>query len=264
MILNTEEITQRFSKHPKRYHQNAVLQKEISLRLLERLEYCKLVPETILDLGCGTGFMTNGIVNRYPDADFYSLDYSFNMLKFLSEQNSANIVCGDATCLPFPSNSFDLIVANLVLHWVNNSNELLLECQRVLSEDGLLLFSTLSNNSLLELKDAWGKIDNYPHVHRYFDFIELGNHLLKTFWRDPVLDREKIVIRYNSFSNLMQDLKNNGLTNSIMGRFKGLYTPKKLVELEELYLDYVDSSGKFPITYEIIYGHGLKKILRTV
>ncbi|NQY41860.1 MAG: malonyl-ACP O-methyltransferase BioC [Legionellales bacterium] len=258
MQLEIPEVVKKFSRNPAEYHKNAVFQKEICTRLLSRLQYCSLSPDLILDLGCGTGFVTTDIKGLYPRSSIFSLDISLEMTRFARKQINNRMICADATILPFPSNSFDLIIANLLLHWVNDFESLLLECQRILSEDGLLLFSTLSNNSLLELKESWSNIDNYDHVHKYFDFIDLGNYLLKTFWKDPVIDQEQLVVAYPAFCELVKDLKNTGLANSACDRFKGLYTKNKLLELEKFYSKYIDDNGKFPVTYEIIYGHCLK------
>lgn len=55
MTVNNE-ISKAFSKHADDYERVAKVQKEIGSRLFERLQYLKIAPRRILDLGCGPGF----------------------------------------------------------------------------------------------------------------------------------------------------------------------------------------------------------------
>ncbi|MCU0338007.1 MAG: methyltransferase [Sediminibacterium sp.] len=50
------------------------MQKEIGNRLLERLDYMRIVPNSIADLGCGTGYCTQLLAKRYPNADIIAVE----------------------------------------------------------------------------------------------------------------------------------------------------------------------------------------------
>ncbi|MCB1637581.1 MAG: methyltransferase domain-containing protein, partial [Thiothrix sp.] len=63
-----------FERAADTYDAAAVLQREIGTRLLERLDYMRLEPERVLDLGCGTGFVTEKLLSRYKKAEVIGLD----------------------------------------------------------------------------------------------------------------------------------------------------------------------------------------------
>ena len=56
-----------FERAADTYDASAVLQKEIAKRLAERLDYIKYSPKTVLDVGSGTGFVTQDLLKRYPN-----------------------------------------------------------------------------------------------------------------------------------------------------------------------------------------------------
>jgi malonyl-CoA O-methyltransferase len=63
------------------YDAVAVLQREIGQRMLERLDYIRLQPMRVLDLGCGTGFALDGLAKRFRRAELIGLDFSRGMLR---------------------------------------------------------------------------------------------------------------------------------------------------------------------------------------
>src|SRR5207253_1878844 len=63
-------------------------------------------------------------------------------------------LCGDDEFLPFAPASFDLIVASLSLHWINDLPGALIQLRRALVPDGLLLASVPVVGSLGELRAA--------------------------------------------------------------------------------------------------------------
>ena len=54
--VDTRQVRRNFARAAAGYDAVAVLQREIASRMLERLDYVKIDPERVLDLGCGTGF----------------------------------------------------------------------------------------------------------------------------------------------------------------------------------------------------------------
>ena len=75
-------------------------------------------PATILDLGCGTGNMTNFFSARWPDARIVGLDNSPEMLaKARDAHPDQKWIEGDVTDWK-PDEPFDLVFSNAMLHWV--------------------------------------------------------------------------------------------------------------------------------------------------
>src|SRR3569833_1136993 len=63
------------------YDRVAVLQREVGARLLERLDYIRLQPATVVDVGAGTGQLSKALAQRYRDAQLVALDLAPNMLR---------------------------------------------------------------------------------------------------------------------------------------------------------------------------------------
>ena len=86
-------------------------------RLLERLDWLKLAPAVVVDLGCATGRAAEALAARYPAATVLAVDSSLSMLRAASERAGPSVAVfgGDAERLPLPSQRADLIFANLVL-----------------------------------------------------------------------------------------------------------------------------------------------------
>ena len=96
-----------FNKASSNYNENAFLQNEIATRLSEKLKVISINPETIIDLGSGTGFISDKTANLFPDAALFCVDFAQQLLM----KNSQNVkVCADAYQLPFKSNSVDFIL----------------------------------------------------------------------------------------------------------------------------------------------------------
>ena len=57
------------------------MQREVCARMLERLEYIKLQPSCLLDMGSGTGWGTRQLAAKYPAAQVIALDIAIGMLQ---------------------------------------------------------------------------------------------------------------------------------------------------------------------------------------
>lgn len=105
-----------------------------------------LKPKRIVDLGCGTGNLSEGIANQYPDAELIAVDLSASILKEASERlkNYSNIkyLNEDFNTLEFEAGSVDLIVSSIALHHLTDpqKEKLLKKIYTWLSPNGILIF----------------------------------------------------------------------------------------------------------------------------
>jgi malonyl-CoA O-methyltransferase len=72
--LDRHRLRRAFERAAASYDQAAVLQREIGGRLLERLDLIKLKPESIVDVGCGTGTITAALLKKYRKARVIGLE----------------------------------------------------------------------------------------------------------------------------------------------------------------------------------------------
>ncbi len=238
------------------YKKSAVVQKEIGTRLMERLQYFKIQPEHILDLGAGPGVFTLGLKKMYPKASVIAFDISINMLKQIRYRlrRYKQSIAGDMVALPFADNQFDFVFANQVLHWASDLSACLGEIRRVLKPGGLLLFSSLGPDTFKEIRESWALVDDYGHANEFMDMHLLGDALMRSQFMDVVVDMEYLTTRYRGVVELVRDLKAQGVKNTHQQKAPGLTSPRRWRAFVKAYEHYRDEEALLPLTYEVVYG----------
>ncbi|AMS33194.1 hypothetical protein AEM42_13905 [Betaproteobacteria bacterium UKL13-2] len=266
----TRNVRRSFNSAAATYDEHAFLQREIADRLFERLDYIKLTPQRILELGCGTGYATRKIAERFPNAQLVAVDLAESMCRaaaaqqprlglmsrLLQKSPRIHFVCTNGESLPIADESVDLILSNLTLQWCD-VEVVAREAIRVLSPNGLLMFTTFGPDTLKELKAAFRQVDDAPHVNTFTDMHDLGDILLHTSFADPVMDQETITITYGELKTLLRELKGIGAHNVLPNRSAGLMGRARWQELVIAY-EAFRQNGKLPATYEVVYGHAWK------
>jgi len=260
-----------FDKAATTYDQAAVLQREVCVRALERLDLVKLDPAAIIDAGCGTGFASLALHKRYPRAKLVALDIAPAMLRKARSRipvwrkwigSSRDVfVCGDNERLPLRSACVDMLWSNLAFQWVNDLPAVFAESQRVLRPGGLLMFTTFGPDTLKELRAACAA-DGKVHVNRFIDMHDIGDMMIGAGFADPVMDMEYVTLTYTDVRSVMRELKALGAHNVAVGRNRGLTGKQTLREIERRYESF-RRAERLPATFEIIYGHAWKPLPRT-
>lgn len=244
----------RFDRAARSFASASFIHDEARRRLLERLDAFKLEPGTLVDLGSALGAGAAALTRKFPDARVLALDLSREMLG-RSVQGSFTRVAGDAGKLPFGDRSIDLLFANLILPWLR-PEALFSEARRVLKPEGLILFSTLGPDTLVELRRAWSEADDTIHVHAFWDMQTLGDLALGAGLEEPVLDVDRIKLSYPELSGAIRDLRACGATNSAAGRRRGLTGRGRWQRfVEALWREQGEGRrGRLSLTIELIFG----------
>jgi malonyl-CoA O-methyltransferase len=222
------------------------------------MDFIRLKPRRILDLGAGTGMYSAALMKRYRGAEVVALDIAPGMLRHVQQRGGwlrkPQCVCADGELLPFADDSFDFIFSNLMLQWCGDLETTFVELRRVLAPGGLLMFATLGPDTLMELRASWEAVDGYTHVNRFIDLHDVGDSLLRTQWAEPVMDSERITVTYRELGRLMKDLKQIGAHNVTSGRPRGLTGKRRWQRFTAAY-EQQRKDGVLPASYEIVYGH---------
>ena len=256
--IDKERARKAFSRSANSYDEAAVLQREVSARMLQRLDLVTLKPNNILDLGCGTGHQTQQLLQRYPRARVHALDFALPMLDHARKKGRwlrrPACICGDMEHLPLADDSMDLICSSLAFQWASDPQRLYQECLRVLRPQGLLMFTTFGPDTLYELRSAWAGVDSHAHVSPFMDMHDLGDILVNSGYAAPVMDVERIVLTYAEVDDLMQDLKSIGANNASSQRSRGLTGKARMQAMRDAY-ERFRRDQLLPATYEVVYGH---------
>ena len=261
ILIDKHAVRASFNRAVNSYEQHAILQNEVLSRLFDRLEWIKLQPRTILDLGSGIGTGSTQLLQRYPKSHVISLDFAENMLTYAKKQRSLlqkwryqqSFLCADAEHLPLADHSVDMVFSNLTLQWCQNLPRLFAEFARVLKPEGLLMFTTLGPDTLKELRHAWLQENRRAHVNAFFDMHDIGDQVLRAKLSDPVLDVEYIKLHYQNTTDVMKDLKGIGARNMLAQRHRGL-TGKNTLKAVTARYEQLREEGGLPCTYEVIFG----------
>lgn len=109
----------------------------------------------VLELGCGNGKLWQ--VNEVKDIDLILSDISAGMLddarENLSKYNNIKYNCFDCHYIPYDDESFDVVIANHVLFYVNDIDKVLNEVRRVLKLGGTFVCSTYGSSHMKEITD---------------------------------------------------------------------------------------------------------------
>lgn len=251
-----------FEKAATSYDAAAVLQLEVANRLVDRMELMAMKPQSILDAGTGTGFISQLLAERYPKAKITALDLAFNMLKqsknkrtFKQRWNKQfHYVNAEVENLPFADASLELVISGLTFQWCQDLPKVFKEIRRVLAPGGLLMFSTFGPDTLKELRQSWAAVDDLPHVNMFSDMHDVGDALLKSGFADPVMDMEMLTVTYEDIKTVMRDLKQIGAHNVMQGRSHQITGKNKLKQMMQAYEQY-RQDGLVPVSHEIVYGH---------
>jgi SAM-dependent methyltransferase len=187
-------------------------------RLLDRLDDTTRRFERALEIG-GRGFVAPALKAR-GIGFVASMDLSARQAGIAGDMP----VAGDEEWLPFAAGSFDLVVANFCLHWVNDLPGALSQIRRAMAPDGLFLASLPALGTLQPLREALTTADATlrggasPRVSPFPELRDGAALLQRAGFALPVADIEDIALAYRDPLMLLRDLQAAGETSAILAR----------------------------------------------
>lgn len=186
-------------------------------RLVDRLDDTTRRFEDALDVG-GRGVVAPLLYERGMRV------VSCDLSPAMAALNPASCVAADEECLPFAPASFDLIVASLSLHWVNDLPGALLQLRQALRPAGLLLASLPALGTLATLRTALTEAEAEltggasPRVSPFPELRDCAHLLQRAGFTQPVADLDEISLLYADPLALLADLRAAGETNAVRER----------------------------------------------
>lgn len=253
MNSHKEQVRLAFAHAAPHYDDFAQLQRTVADRLLEKSKLTVLQGR-VLDIGCGTGYLTAQLQALSGYQQLIALDLALPMLHKAQQRLNAPLsyVCGDAEALPFQAATFDCILSSLALQWCQQLPDTLRDFRRILKPQGSLLFATFGAETLKELKSAWAAVDDYRHINDFYTPQQLQTLLPAAEWQNVRIESQLFLSEYASVALLLRELKGLGAQRVSAGRKSPLTTKAQLQKMVNAYPKR-NNAGHIRASFEVIW-----------
>ncbi len=217
------EIASGFSDAAGQYEEYADLQRQMADRLIASLEPWKaIIPEgPIIELGCGTGFVTQGIIDLYPDRKIECIDIAPGMInycrqKFADNDNITFQVKDAEESIP-DQPEYALTISGFTPHWFQNPDITLKKWLEATKPGGLLLTSFPGSESFPNWREYCQQLgipytgNTLPDVEEMVVKMSLGPAQVD-YYEDTISQS------FESARNFFEYLKKIGADTQIEGR----------------------------------------------
>lgn len=231
------QVARQFSRAASQYSMASDVQNKMADRLLELVPDAPQTPNRIIDLGSGTGYLLEGLIQRFPRTEIYGLDIAEGMIKtsqgYLASsettQCSPLFIQGDMESLPLAGNSFDLVFSNATLQWTDCKKSFA-EIKRILAPGGTAILATFVDGTLIEWRTALESV-GLNALHQLPAAEELSAIAKSEGFDLDIDDCYSYQIDHLSAQALLESTKRMGATNAHRQRRKGMLGRQKYLDL---------------------------------
>ncbi|NOQ76592.1 MAG: malonyl-ACP O-methyltransferase BioC [Methylococcaceae bacterium] len=255
LTIDKDKVKSSFALAAHSYDELATLQRKVGVELLQKLSK-KNALYPIVDMGCGTGFITQQLIDRDYLGQVIAIDIALSMvqkmkMKLKCFQNVAYI-CADAEFVPLENHSVDTIISNLALQWCQNLMAVFSGFNSILKKEGQLVFSTFGPRTLQELKQAWSEVDHYTHVNEFYSADDIHDFLKGAGFKNIKIEKKCYQSHYATVIELMRELKGIGAHNVLSQRNRKTTSKANMQAMISAY-ERNTGQNKISATYEILF-----------
>lgn len=265
-MSQSHQIARRFAKAQHSYVQAAQVQQHMVKQLLQQLA-ATLQPSTqglsafnrVLEMGCGSGLLTQAFVAQYPVEQLFLNDlYQAELLplqplqpqsakEFQPSAMQMDWLIGDIEQLELPQ-QLDAIISNAAVQWLHDLPQLWARCFAALNTQGVLLLSSFSDGNLAEIKQLTGQ------GLQYLSLAAIHTQLTQAGFEVLHAEQEQIRLCFDSPRAVLQHLRATGVT-ATNSKFR--WTKSRLQQFELDYVRLAQSNEnkvlQYPLTYTPLY-----------
>jgi SAM-dependent methyltransferase len=167
---------------------------------------------------------------------------------------------GDLERLPIDDGRLDLAVSLLALQTVNDLPGALLQMRRALKDDGFLIAAMIGGETLTELRQSLtiGESEVLggasPRVAPFVDVRALGGLAQRAGLALPVVDLDRVVVRYSDLFALFADLRAMGSASALQARSRKPLRREVLLRAAAVYAErFADPDGRLRATFDLVW-----------
>jgi malonyl-CoA O-methyltransferase len=262
MSVDKSSVERRFGRHAATYERHARVQAEMAERLIARLNEFDRAPRAILELGCGTGVLTELLVTSFPDAKITAVDIAPGMVDACASRFSGvgrvEVLLGDAEERRWGQRRFDFVVSNATLQWFDRPEATMDSIVDSLTPDGATLHATFGPRTFEELFTTLAQIDHErgdAPTRRGLEMLsadDRGSILRASGAVDVVTHSRLRVVEYRSCRTFLSAMREMGVST---GRGAGS-SAARLAEVARRYDREYRSGGGVRATFEVVEFEG--------
>jgi len=248
-------ITARFSASASTYNRHSSLQESIAKELVEFIP-ADTDGSAILEIGCGTGFLTEKLFTKFPKANALVLDISDAMLTVAKERLKSfeNIewLQKDLNQLEVDK-EFTLSVSSSSFHWIQPLTLAFSKVAKHSSSNAKLVFAMMTSNTFRELNEARRKITpqkgsgtTLPHTDEVINALEVNGFKIS-------LQKVKTYkTSHASCKEFFKTIHEQGVTGQ--NKKPSILSRSELTNLMNYYdKTFKDKDGSVFATYEVLF-----------
>lgn len=251
-MIDKVKLSRRFSKGAKDYDKYARVQKTMGDSLVSKAKDDGV--KHILEIGCGTGYVTKKLIEKYPDAEIDAVDIAMGMIQHASSSISddrVNFICGDVEEMQL-TKKYDLIISNATFQWFNDLKGTLKKLDSYLDDGGFILFSTFGVNTFTELKECFIKasdelcIDTILPSQKFMspdDIKDVASGEMNIY-------ESMEIEHFNNCNEFFTSVKKIGANNSSKNRIKA--TPSFMKKVVSIYDNVFREDDRVKATYHTV------------
>ena len=251
-VALSQRVAQRFAAAALQYDEQAIAQRHSAQLLLAHMDCVG----TVLDVGCGTGWLTQQIAQQANVNQVVAVDIAPDMLFSPYLVNDKIIkIQADASCLPIQTASIDIVVSNFALQWLLEPALFVQQLKRILAQGGQFALALPVHGTLFEVEQAWQAVDDQVHINRFYS-AEYWLTLLQAHGFTISRQQQQNFFQYyQSTKELLKSLKSIGANELQQTRRQGLMSRQQFATLAQAMENYRCAQG-LPLKYHVLHVWG--------
>lgn len=276
-MIDKSIVRKHFDRHASEYDRYAVVQKEMADKLLARLSACfnglpgKDDPLRVLEIGCGTGYLTEKLAQLWPKAEIVAVDISEAMVNQAQKRlgrtlDRCRFIVDDAERWARDEeqgdgglhHQFDIMVSNATFQWFVEPEQTVSRLLNRLRSGGFFAFSTFGPRTFHELHESFRMAEaelGLPHLPHGQTFVtpDEWQRWLTAQATVRASEAYEHVMTYASVREFLDHVKRIGAGNANKGRSHTAGVNRALFRLMyERYRErFGDDKGIFA-TYDVL------------